>query len=267
MGQVLVGWRSSNNNEQQRLDSPENRHLYGFILETYAYLVIVNHIAPPSLLPDRAVPYDVLACLDSLRGYGSFGILFCGYHELFALIPAIAQVAEKIEGDEDQLRVDTSLYHPLRTRIQAWRFPGSRYPEHVDMAQRLAVGEAYRQGLFIFLETAMLGSSNPTDAFKLGLQRHVGEFLSSITDSGVLESELASILLWPTVITGSVLVDEGHRETFAAGLRGSPYGTWSTIRAAELLECLWEDGSNSGLFGPYGLYKTMKKRGINPCMS
>jgi len=262
MTQVLE-WSSDDTRKQ--FDSPENRHLYGFILETYAYLVIVNIITPHSVFPARAVPYlDTLMCLDPLRKYDSFGILFCGYHGLFELIPNISQMARVDE--ENQLRVDTSRYYSLRTKIQEWQFPGSRYPEHVDMAQRLAAGEVYRQALFIFLETAMLGSSVPTEAFKLGIQSYVGTVISSMTKSGVLECELASIMLWPTVITGSVLVDDSHRRIFSEGLRSSTYGTWSTIRAAELLELLWEDDSGE-FFGPYGLYRTMKKRGISLCMS
>jgi hypothetical protein len=254
-----------------RLKTKQEKYLMGFALEYYIYLVLVNGICPYGLIESRTLVVDgFVVSLQHLQQYETFGMLFGGYQGLFVIIPSICKLASRVIEEMETLgsvTVDVqSTSDSLRSRINDWVFPGSQIPENVTEEQRIRMGELYQHALLIFLETTMIGSSTPSDTLKARMQVHVTEILTRAVVHNLGKSQLAPIILWSAVITGSVMTSDTDRWNVTEGWRNTPYATWISFRGAELLETMWRDGDPRG-YGPYGLYLTMLKHGINICMA
>jgi Fungal specific transcription factor domain len=256
--------------------SHDARYVFGYLLEIYTYLVLANSITPYGIMDSRHVPYDdfVDNLVMRLSNYDTFGIMFAGCHELFELIPAISRFASQRLKEEEQATTAASLpnsetfYASTNTRIHDWQ---QRQPDESKadrMSERWAIGEIYRHAMFIYLETAMLGTAGlPADAdIHIRLQKHIMQIAGVFLEHDLVTSMYATILLWPMAIMGSVLLQVPERELLIQGLRAPQYATFNSIQLAELLQLLWVD-KDPRSFGPYGLYVEMERHGINLCLS
>jgi hypothetical protein len=76
--------------ELQRLSSENENTLRGFVLEQYAYLVLVGNITIISEVGQRSIELDpFLFSLESLAEHPTFGFMFGCAYELFGMIPRI----------------------------------------------------------------------------------------------------------------------------------------------------------------------------------
>jgi hypothetical protein len=243
----------------------------------YTYLVLANSIIPYGIMEGRHVPYDAFLdnLVSTLSTYDTFGIMFAGCHELFELIPAISRFAArrlKEEGTQasnaTRLPESDSFYTSTSARIRNWQQGQPQSTNVEEMPKRLAIGETYRQALFIYLETAVLGIAGlPASADVLSrLHEHITHIEEAVQEHSLVTSAFATIMLWPMVIAGSVLMQADERELLTQGLRMPQYATCNSIQTAELLELLWKDGDPRS-FGPYGLYLAMEKHQLNLCLS
>ncbi|KAL1868225.1 hypothetical protein VTK73DRAFT_3787 [Phialemonium thermophilum] len=248
----------------------QDREAFAFVLEYHAYLILINEICPSGVLPDRtAVPHEDMATMfNQLRRFDSFGVVFIGYHDLFQLIPDVAELAaDRVRAGETARtsREEETRYVQLAARIRGWQNPG--YDAHSATEQEhKAMGEVYRHALWIFLETAMNGSAPPGPVLRERLGRHLELLATSILGNQLPVSRVAPVLLWPIMIAGSVVSDASGRALLSESMRTVPYVTWSVVRGAELLELLWAD-EDPRAYGPYGLYMVMKKHNISLCIS
>jgi hypothetical protein len=254
----------------------DGRYIFGYLLEIYTYLVLANSIMPYGIMDSRHVPYDGVIdnFVSTLSTYDTFGIMFAGCHGLFELIPAISQHAARRLKEEEQAPTAASLsdsdafYTSTNARIRDWQQSPHGATNDDCVPKRLAIGETYRHAVFIYLETAMLGTASlPASAeVHARLHEHLAHIKDAVESHNLVTSTFATIMLWPMVIAGSVLLPTHERGLLAQGLRMADYANCTSIQTAELLELMWAD-DDSRSFGPYGLYLAMKRHGINLCLS
>lgn len=231
--------------------------------------MLSNSICPYGIMENRHIPFDAfMTSLESLSVYDTFGALFAGCHGLFNLIPAISQLAAKCleEGSVPISAESAARYKILHVKITEWQQSSSNSCHQQYNSRRKAIGEVYRQAMWIFLETAMLGSSAPTLGLLSKIQHHIDALGPILTDNGLVASPFRSILLWPIIIGGSVVIKQGERDLLLQGMRNPVVSTRNTILASNVLELLWKD-DDPRAFGPYGLYLTMTKHSVNLCTS
>lgn len=278
-----------------------------------------DFVADPSLLQDQEC----------------FGLLFSGLHGLFALIPPASRLAaaaiqpkssNAAQPSSSSASTSTlsSLFHDttattgtssltiaaqvaaLRNRALAWQLPAAFLARATGDQERIwqrAIGEVYRHGILIYLETIKVpeannNTNNNTDTNATAtIQRHIHAIGEAILGADLVASRFATILLWPLLIAGSILAHPDERVFLAEGLRASPQATWSSIRAADMLEQMWarRDGVVLGralaaegntessstnttnntpgaghnsrqYYGPHGIAQIMRETNVNLCV-
>ncbi|ERT00096.1 hypothetical protein HMPREF1624_03465 [Sporothrix schenckii ATCC 58251] len=186
----------------------------------------------------------------------------------------------------------------LRNRALAWQLPAPFLARATGDQERIwqrAIGEVYRHSLLIYLETIQVPGEHgegPTSGPSVAaLQRHIHALGEAVLGADLVASRFATILLWPLLIAGSILVHPDERVFLAEGLRASPQATWSSIRAAEVLEQLWarrdsvlqaralassraaDTATNTSYgvssmpyYGPHGIAQIMREINVNLCV-
>ncbi|KAH8649537.1 hypothetical protein BGZ61DRAFT_376133 [Ilyonectria robusta] len=246
------------------------RAIEGFILELYAYFVIVANITPYGLDEDRDVPYDPLlgSISELLTDYDTFGILFSSLHDLFSLIPVISLLSRRRLQQQGDTRIEA--WQPSSTcrevkGVWGMQKAASEGPSRGWSMENHAVAEIYRHALLIYLKASMCGSVVVSGGVVVHeIQQHIAVVLPLF--ALVSMSSLGAILLWTTMIVCSCLIDESQQATARSNIRGCRFTTGNVEQAVELLNCLWQDPAPEA-FGPYGLHYVMKKSAINFCMS
>jgi Fungal specific transcription factor domain len=243
----------------------------------YIYLVLANCVIPYGIMDSRHVPYDSFLdnLVSTMSTYDTFGIMFAGCHRLFQMIPAISRFAarqleaEKDEaGNAERLLKSEAFYTSTKSRIRDWHQRELGSAEGDWDSKRLVIGETYRHALFVYLETAVLGTAGlPASAdMQIELHEYITHIAEAVEGHNLVTLPFATIILWPMVIAGSVLTQAPEREMLLRGLRAPEYTTCNSIQTAKLLELVWED-KDPRSFGPYGLYLAMEKHEINLCLS
>jgi hypothetical protein len=207
----------------------DTQYIFGYLLEIYTYLVLDNSINPYGIMDSRHVPYDGVIdnFVSRLSTYDTFGIMFAGCHELFELIPAISRFAAQRLKEEEQvptaagLSDDDTFYTSTNARLRDWQQSPQRTTNTDCVPKLLAIGEIYWHALFIYLETAMPGTACPPARAEVHtrLHEHLAHIKDAVESHNLVTSTFATILLWPMIITGSVLMPANERELLAQGLR------------------------------------------------
>ncbi|CAK7266888.1 hypothetical protein SEPCBS57363_002319 [Sporothrix epigloea] len=325
----LISWLRADTSKTSSL-SPDERSMFGALLEIYAYQVLVNRICPDGSvhgrgsagesLADDHDDEDFVADPSLLQDQDCFGLLFSGLHGLFALIPAVCRLAATAvrRSTPDALATSTSLsltpsslcslfadaagsslpspslamqVAALRNRALAWQLPAAFLTQATGDQERIwqrAIGEVYRHGVLVYIETILHNTADHASAATFTFQRHIHAIGEAVLGADLVASRFATILLWPLLIAGSTLVHPDERTFLAEGLRASPQATWSSIRAADVLEKLWAkrdkamlscalaspsanvrngfSNSSRQYFGPHGLAQIMQETNINLCI-
>lgn len=325
----LIRWLRAEASKTGSL-SPDERSMFGALLEIYAYQVLVNRICPDGSVHGRGGSAgespaddhddeDFVADPSLLQDQDCFGLLFSGLHGLFALIPAVSRLAATAvrRTTPNVLTTSSNLslcpsslsslfsdaagnglssspstaaqVATLRNRALAWQLPAAFLTQATGDQERIwqrAIGEVYRHGVLVYIETILHNTADHASAATF--QRHIHAIGEAVLGADLVASRFATILLWPLLIAGSTLVHPDERTFLAEGLRASPQATWSSIRAADVLEKLWakrdkvvlncspastsasakNDSSSSDrqYFGPHGLAQIMQETNINLCI-
>ncbi|CAK7216935.1 hypothetical protein SBRCBS47491_002992 [Sporothrix bragantina] len=292
--------------------------------------------AGEDLADDDHEDEDFVADPSLLQDQDCFGLLFSGLHGLFALIPAVNRLAaaavkprskpattfassgrdpnlppsslsslfgEASSGGGPSSLTIAAQVAALRNRALAWQLPATFLAQATGDQERIwqrAIGEVYRHGVLIYIETIKTPDTEDDDAAPASIgnsaatfQRHIHAIGEAVLGADLVASRFATILLWPLLIAGSILVHPDERIFLAEGLRASPQATWSSIRAADMLEKLWArrdkvvlsralasaatasesisngtgySSSNRQYFGPHGLAQIMRETNVNLCI-
>jgi len=190
-------------------------------------------------------------------------VLFSGCHALFELIPRISRFAAARLDEETVSQDSFAFYEVTHAAIDAWHHPPGTDAQ--TAAPRAALGRVYKHAVVIFLELAHAGRAlPPSDDLLATLSYHVGGLAKAVFSHGLLNSPFSSILLWPMIMAGSVIADPDRMEVMSWRLRSGIASTSTSVHVAEVLEALWLDReTDPRCWGPYGLYLTLQRHGVN----
>lgn len=250
---LVLNLRSKKSNRSM---SAAEQKLYGFVMEVYSYIVLCNSITPFNMNHNRTLIYDpFLQTLDDLRDLGAFGVMFSGCHHMFELISSVSLfVPQNPNTDHDE------EYLQLKTRIVVLDSSAPNEPDSRLRPGCSAILEVYRIALLLFLET----TNSPFSKYNTTRMQHLQPLLDTavLKLAQILPSNHSSILMWPTMIVGSCLMEEEQRALISHMLLHNQYGMRNTAQASMLLELLWNDPDEHA-FGPYGLGLLMNRHNLD----
>lgn len=237
------------------------RTLYGLTLELYTYLALVASPTPynngTASEPDTRS--SLLPSWDIIRTYGTFGIIVSPIYQCLEIIPRIVNLCARRQKEIlfDEFSPESwEEFFQITDIIESIGFVDallgpSADPEH---GQSSSVSAIYRHALAIFVYDAMWCGAILCDENRLStVRQHALNALTLIPT--LIDTDLSNVLLWPTVVIGSCLLDEGER-----GIVRSVLSTKEQIFAVKktrmMLESLWAE-NDPVYFGPYGLHKHM----------
>lgn len=250
------------------LATEESRELWGFLFEMYSYRALVASITPLGALEtQQSIPVDpFLDSLWTLSQYKTYGFQFgCG-HSLFQFIPEVSRVTNQ-RMEEERYGVFSpethASYKSLESRIRSWN-PSVLAEETVFNSQRLAAATIYQNSLLIYLH-AYFCDPISSDLYRLSEMELCAETALPLLLS-ISRSQIASIMMWPTLMVCSCLRQEAQHKLVLEGISKVDFNSKAVKQCAELLDLLWKD-PDPRAYGPRGLDYIMKKKGWSICMS
>lgn len=234
----------------------------GFSIEIYSYLMLYNTIVPSGLTLD---PTDAFVmALDEMALFHTFSALFAGSHVLFQLLAEISQLAsrrlaEEAAGSAVPTAALKDTHDELQSRVTSWRMPPPRPGESLGGREYKSIAaETLRQGLYIYLTTALSGSTvNPGN--RDVVEGHVRLLFGHA--QGLLASRYyVANMAWPVVIAGTCLVKPGPQQALRREMGIKEFNFRNLKYLGDILQLLWDD-PDPRAYGPYGLYMTMEKHG------
>lgn len=237
----------------------------GFCLELYAYTTALNSFSSHWNPGAFGQSHDAfINSLDGLSRYATFGSIFGGCHSLYALIPQISQLSAECLAEESisqsqwvpsqKLR---STYQRIEQRIATWALvPPGGAMERRETDVIATAAELVRHALYLYLIASFCGPRRPDVNTREKIQLHLDVFMGLMPL--VHEARDKTILLWPTVIVGSCMIDETQQQGIMDALLNAGFDMKHLYEFCDLLKLMWsDDGENT--YGPYGLYKTMER--------
>ncbi|CVK94569.1 uncharacterized protein FMAN_03616 [Fusarium mangiferae] len=244
----------------------DSETLYGLGLELYAYLIFVNCLTPYGFLHERQFYLDsFIISPSSLASYSTFGIMFAGLHDLFALIPQISLLFRDRLIDQESGIIEPSiscveLYTQLERCLEDWNLSQKDLVSPFlsdDCKHDLSkVIKILQLGIEIYLVASMQGLSVVNPKIVCQLQSRVDGILDLAL--ALHYSQWSPILLWPIVISGSCIVQRQQQKHLTKALRESKYRMNHVTRTISLLHRLWGN-PDPLIYGPYGLYLTISQ--------
>ena len=240
----------------------DSGRLFAFVLEIYRYLTLCNSIIPYGSVTGRTLPQDTFlgAIFGSMSHFDTHGVIFGDSHGLFEILPDIAILAARRLTEQSPSQASLEKHHELHTRITEWRPTESAIPDQVGQDQRIAALELCREAVLLYLKTAMAPDALSDTPVLARIQEHVDIIMLYAEQAA--GSPYETILLSPLIIAGSCMLQTDQRQLLQASLLSNRFHMDHCVRAASLLEHVWNDPSGR-LFGPYGLAVMMRRRGIN----
>ena len=246
----------------------------GFCVELYTYLVITNTITPYGTLANRTLPLDTcIMSPDQISSFPTFGTMFAGSHELYQLIPEVSLLASHrlTEETAGAIHPTASLRHTydnIHNRVTSWEMPPPVQPGQEEGAEDLrlkqSAAEVFRQGLYIFLATALAGTIVSDPTLLSTIDQHLVKLFGHAQQ--VIDSQYTVSLLWPIVVAGSCMVKTEHRLGLVRELERGAWKMKHLDNTINVLQLLWDD-VDPRAYGPYGLYLIMDKHDLNLCLA
>lgn len=237
------------------------RTLCGLALELYSYLSLVASPTPYSngtaSEPDtRSSP---LPSWDVITVYGTFGVIVSPIYQCLEIVPRVVNLCARRQAEMIFGECSPESWEEFFQIMDVIEFIGfiddllgpSVDPEH---GQSTSVSAVYRHALAIFAYDALLCGTIQGDENRLSIVRqHALSALALIPT--LVDTDLSKVLLWPTVVIGSCLRDEGERGILRSAL-STKEPIFVVVKARMTLESLWAE-NDPVYFGPYGLHKHM----------
>lgn len=240
----------------------DNARLFSFVLEIYRFLTLSNNIIPHGSMTCRTLPQDTFlnGIYGSMSHFDTHGIIFGDSQGIFEILPDIAVLTARRLTERSPSHASLEMHHALHSRITEWKPPESTVLDQAWQSQRKAALELCREAALLYLETAMTPDASSDIPALAKIQKHVDKIMLYAEQAA--GSPYETILLGPLIIAGSCMLQTDQRQLLQASLRSNRFHMHQCVRAASLLEYVWNDPSGR-LFGPYGLAVMMRRRGIN----
>jgi len=245
-----------------RSSTNDNGRLFAFILEIYRYFILSNNIIPYGSISCRTIPQDTF--LDDILGkmshFDTWGFVFGDSHQLFSILPSIAVLAARRLTEQNASQASLEMYQALLIQLTEWEPPQPRGPCQILQFQRGTALNLCREAMFLYLETAMVPDASSDIQTLAKIQKYLDNMIFYAEQAA--GSPYETIFLGPLMIAGSCMLRPDQRQLLQAGLRFNRFHMDHSLRAASLLEHLWNDRSERA-FGPYGLAIIMRRHGMN----
>lgn len=235
--------------------------LSGFTLELYTYLALVASPTPysngtESELDTRS---SLLLPWDILKNYETFGVIVPPIYDCLEIIPRVVTLCTRRQAEMTFHECSSGSWLEFVQIIASIETIGTAdyLPElavDLEHEQDLSVSAIYRHALAIFAYDAMWCGTIAVDENRLSVvRRHALSALMLIPT--LIDTHLKNVLLWPTIVIGSCLLNETERDVIRAVLSNrEPF--FVVIKMQAMLENLWAE-NDPVYFGPYGLHKHM----------
>lgn len=238
----------------------------GFVIELYTYLKLTNSVTYcASASPLQPLDPWVMS-LEEMVSFPTFGVLFAGCQDLYRLIPEIhklayLRLAEEGTGSDRASATLRATHDDLYDRIASWEMPpaASRRENVEDRTHRRYAAETLREGLYIYLATA-IGGSLITEEEIRGIQDHVRTLFSYAP--ALAASQYSTAMLWPLMIAGACVVRPEEQQMLLDGIRTGRHSMGHLTLLTNILQRLYDD-PDPRAYGLYGLYITMRKHRLS----
>lgn len=240
----------------------DNARLFSFVLEIYRYFILSNNIIPYGSIDCRTLPQDPFLddILGTMNHFDTCGVIFGDSHGLFEILPCIAVLAARRLTEPTPSQASLEMHQALHVRITEWKPPVSVVPNQKWQAQREPALSLCREAALLYLETAMTPDALNDTLALAKIQNYIDNIMLHAEQAD--GSPYETIFLGPLIIAGSCMLQRGQRQLLLASLRSNRFHMNHCLRAASLIEQLWDDPSGR-IFGPSGLAIIMRRRGIN----
>lgn len=242
-------------------ETSSTRTLCGLTLELYTYLSLVASPTPynngTASEPDTRS--SLLPSWDILRTYGTFGIIVSPMYQCLEVIPRVVNLCARRQTEmifDECSSESCEEFFQIMDIIESIGFVDgllgpSDNPEH---RHNSSVSAIYRHALAIFAYDAMWCGTIAGDENRLSVVRE--HALSALTILPTLiDTDLSNVLLWPTAVIGSCLLNEGEWGIIRSAL-STKEPIFVVMKTRMMLQSLWAE-NNPVYFGPYGLHKHM----------
>lgn len=260
-------------NSIENASSSDQLRAQGFCVELYTYLVITNTITPYGTSVDRSLPLDsYIMSPDELSSFPTFGAMFAGSHELYQLIPEVSLLASHRLTEEaaGAINPTPSLQHTydnIHNRVTSWEMPPPPVrPGELgeDFKLKHSAAEVFRQGLYIFLATALAGTIVSDPQLLSTIDEHLVKLFGHAEQ--VIDSQYTVSLLWPIVVAGSCMVKPEYQHALVHEIQRGEWKMKHLDNIINVLQLLWDD-PDPRAYGPYGLHLIMDKHGLSLCLA
>ncbi|KAJ5090481.1 hypothetical protein N7532_009165 [Penicillium argentinense] len=237
------------------------RVLCGFTFELYTYLALIASPTPynngtESELDTRS---SLLLSWDILKNYEIFGAIVSPIYQCLEVIPRVISLCTRRQAEIMFQECSSENWAEFVQLITIIETIGSAddLPEpaiNLEHEQSLSVSAIYRHALAIFAYDAMWCGTIAEDESRLSVvRRHALSALMLIPT--LMDTHLRNVLLWPTIVIGSCLINETEWDVIRKVLSNRE-PLFVVMKMKTMLENLWAE-NDPVYFGPYGLHKHM----------
>lgn len=246
------------------------RTLYGLTLELYTYLALIASPTPYNngTVSEPDTRNSLLPSWDTLRTYGTFGVIVSPIYQCLEVIPRVVKLCARRQTemifDECSSESWEEFFHIMGI-IESIGFVDDLMGSSVGPAHERSssVSAVYRHALAVFAYDAMWCGAIQCDENRLSIVRQ--HALSALEIIPTLkDTALCKVLLWPTVVIGSCLLDKGEQGLIRSAL-ATKEPIFAVMQTKVILERLWAE-DNPVYFGPSGLHKHMLLHQANLCL-
>ena len=233
----------------------------GFAIELYTYLALVASPTPYNNGTDSEpdTRSSLLLPWSTLKNYGNFGVIISPFYQYLDVIPQVISLCTRRQAEIMFQECSSDHWAEFLQLMRAIESVGSwnQLTEHatnLDQGEDLSVSAIYRHALAIFAYDAMWCGNIVEDESRLSVVR--GHALGALMlIPTVMDTHLRNVLLWPTIVIGSCLLQETERDVIrkTASIIDPLF---VVIKMKAILENLWAE-NDPLYFGPFGLHKYM----------
>ncbi|KAJ5376423.1 hypothetical protein N7509_013309 [Penicillium cosmopolitanum] len=237
------------------------RVLYGFTFELYTYLALVASPTPYNNGTDSELDTrsSILLPWNTLKSYGNFGAIVSPIYQSLEIIPRVISLCTRRQADIMFQECSSEHWAEFVQLMSAIESIGSADDltepgANLEQQKSICVSTIYRHALAIFAYDAMWCGNIVEDEGRLSVVR--GHALSALMlMPTVMDTQFRNVLLWPTIVIGSCLLNETEWDLIRKGLSISE-PLFVVMKMKTMLENLWAE-NDPIYFGPYGLHKHM----------
>lgn len=234
----------------------------GFSIEMYTYIMLCNTMVMPGAYQESTVDTLVMS-FEEMSQFPTFGSFFAGAHELYQLVPEIADLGSRRFAEEANGLLHPSpsvqqTYESLHQRASTWKMPSRTRFDDRDWELRQCAAEVWRHALLIYLTASISGSIVPDSVKKATMAFHTIEAFTLVGGLVSSQQNYFATMLWPVLVSGSCITQVEGQQNMSRVFKTAWSGMRHMTLWIEILQLMWDD-PDPRAYGPYGLMFTMQK--------